>query len=146
MDGDFPLRPLSKFLGLREGTFSPAVYRLQPVRLTSSGRVIMCLGKGWGQERISFGAQVSVQLPATEETVQNSSCFSFLHCALRADREPPSCGLSQLSQPYMGREMPWTILLFASGESEACPHGKHQLPLPHPPYGAESTVGPLVVR
>ncbi|OBS79435.1 hypothetical protein A6R68_18186, partial [Neotoma lepida] len=28
---------------------------------------------------------------------------------------PDPRGLSQLSQPYMGREMPWTILLFASG-------------------------------
>ncbi|KAK7800467.1 hypothetical protein U0070_024247 [Myodes glareolus] len=34
---------------------------------------------------------------------------------LWAHRDPRSCGLSQLSQPYMGRDMPWAILLFASG-------------------------------
>lgn len=83
----------------------------------------MCLGNGWGQESLLVPKLVCNFLPPRKLYKPTlASPFSAVVSGWQGAPDPR--GLGQLSQPYMGGEMPWTILLFASGESETCPWGK----------------------
>lgn len=90
--------------------------------LQGTSWVVVCVfGEGVGTgESLLVPKHVCNFLPQYKPTL--ASPFSTVVSGWQGAPDPR--GLGRLSQLYMGGEMPWTILLFASGESETCPWGK----------------------